>query len=313
MDNYESLVSRIVSSSGLLKEEIERKIEARKAKLSGLISKEGAAQIIAAELGVKFDNIKLKIAELMPGMRKVNFVGEVINMFPVREFERNGQQGKVANIFVGDDTGSLRIVLWDTNHISLIEQELIKKGTVVEITNATMRDGEAHLSGFSDIKVSDIVLENVKTERVVQEKNLSELQSGQSIKVRGLVVQMYSPRFFNVCPECGKKAIQDSEGYTCAEHGKVQPKERALINFVLDDGTDNIRVVLFSEQINKLIPEENLKDAEKLAVFREDFLGSEIWLSGNVRKNQLFNSIEIIGLDVEKVNVSELISKLENK
>ena len=50
MDNYEKLLDRISRSSGLAKEEIEKKVEAKKAKLSGLISKEGAAQIVAAEL-----------------------------------------------------------------------------------------------------------------------------------------------------------------------------------------------------------------------------------------------------------------------
>ena len=65
MDNYEKLVERIAKSASLSIEEIERKIEAKKAKLSGLISKEGAAQIVAAELGVNFDQEKLKLSELV--------------------------------------------------------------------------------------------------------------------------------------------------------------------------------------------------------------------------------------------------------
>ena len=64
-------MERIASSSGTGKEEIERKIEAKRAKLSGLISKEGAAQVVASELGVSFDNEQLKIDELLPNMRKV--------------------------------------------------------------------------------------------------------------------------------------------------------------------------------------------------------------------------------------------------
>lgn len=311
MENYDALINRMVTVSGLEKEEIERKIEARKAKLSGLISKEGAAQIIAAELGVTFDNVQLKVSELMPGMRKANFVGKVINLFPIREFERNGQPGKVANLIVADDTGSVRVVLWDTNHIALIEDGTIQQDTVVQVDNASIRDGEAHLSSFSEIKTSEVEMGEIKTGRSVQEKTLAEIQNGMSIKVRGIVAQMYAPRFFNVCPECGKKAEQDSEGYTCKEHGKVQPKERSLINFIIDDGTEATRVVLFSDQIAKLVAEESLKTPEGLALFREDFLGVEVWLTGNVRKNQLFNSIEIIGTDVEKVNVQELIKELE--
>ncbi|MGC9309961.1 MAG: DUF2240 family protein, partial [Candidatus Nanoarchaeia archaeon] len=154
MQNYSALVERIAKSAGLEKEEVERRIEARKAKLSGLISKEGAAQIIAAELGVNFENQEMKISELVGGMKKVNLVGKIIQLYAVREFEKKGKKGKVANMLVADETGVMRVVLWDTNHIELIEKGEIKEEDVIEIKNAGMRDAELHLSGFSDIKKS---------------------------------------------------------------------------------------------------------------------------------------------------------------
>ena len=48
MDNYHQLVGLISEHSGLSTDEIERKIAAKQAKLSGLISKEGAAQVVTA-------------------------------------------------------------------------------------------------------------------------------------------------------------------------------------------------------------------------------------------------------------------------
>ena len=200
MQNYELLIERIAKSSGLEKEEVERKVEAKKAKLSGLISKEGAAQIIAAELGISFENQDLKVNELMPGMRRVNIVGKIINLFPVREFSKNGREGKVANFVFGDETGSTRVVLWDVNHIALIENGTIKEGDVVDIKNGSTREGEIHLSGFSELKKSDVVLDNVKSEAVVSEGSLGEAKQGQNIKVRGTVVQIFQPRFYSVCP-----------------------------------------------------------------------------------------------------------------
>jgi len=80
MQNYDLIVERIVKSSGLKREEVERRVEDKKNKLSGLISREGAAQIIAAELGISFEDQDLKINELMPGMKKVNLVGKVVNI-----------------------------------------------------------------------------------------------------------------------------------------------------------------------------------------------------------------------------------------
>lgn len=94
-ENYEKILERISRSSGVEKEELDRRVEAKRAKLSGLISKDGAAQIIAAELGISFDNERMKINELLPGMKRANVVGKVINLFPVRTFERQGKKNKV--------------------------------------------------------------------------------------------------------------------------------------------------------------------------------------------------------------------------
>jgi len=311
MQNYDLLVERISKAAGLEKEEVERKVEAKKAKLSGLISKEGAAQIIAAELGISFEDQDLKISELMAGMRKVNVVAKVINIFPVREFNKNGREGKVANFVIADDTGSTRCVLWDVNHIALIENETIKVGDVVEIKAGATRDSEIHLSSFSELKKSDKVMDNVKTGPVVSEGNLDEARQGQTIKVRGVVVSVFQPRFYSVCPQCNKKVITEGESFRCAEHGPVEtPRDRAILNFVIDDGTETMRTVMFSDQINALIPEEDLKDAEKATVFRDDLIGTEIYLSGRVNRNQLFNNLEVVATAVEKVDVEKLIETL---
>ncbi len=313
MQNYDLLIERISKASGLDSTEIERRVEAKKAKLSGLISKEGAAQIIAAELGVSFENQDLKISELLPGMKKVNIVGKVINIFPVREFNKNGREGKVVNFVIADETGNLKVVLWDTNHIDLIENKTIGKGDVVEIKNASMRDGEVHLSGFSELKRSSLKIDTVKTESETVEESLDKLRQGQSVTVRGIVVQLFQPRFYNVCPMCNKKVLQNGEKFSCAEHGVVTPKERAILNFVIDDGLESMRVVLFSEQINHLIPEEDLKDNEKALNFKDEFLGTEVFVSGNVKRNQLFNNLEIVATNVEKADVEKLIEVLEKK
>ncbi len=313
MQNYELLIERIAKSSELDKEEVERRVEAKKAKLSGLISKEGAAQIIAAELGINFEDQDLKISELMAGMKKVNIIGKVIRLFPVREFSKNGREGKVANFVLADETGNTRVVLWDVNHIALIENGTIKEGDVVEIKSGSTRDSEIHLSGFSEIKKSGVVMENVKTEAAVSEASLDEVRQGQNVKIRGVVVQIFQPRFYQVCPQCNKKAMKEGEEFRCAEHGVVVVKDRAILNFVLDDGTETMRVVMFSDQINTVVPEEDLKDEAKALAFRNDFLATEVYLSGNVKRNSFFNNLEIVASGVEKVDVEALIVELEAK
>jgi ssDNA-binding replication factor A large subunit len=311
MKNYELLVDRIAKASGLERAEVERKIEAKKAKLSGLISKEGAAQIISAELGISFEDEDLKVAELIGGLRKVNVVGKIMNIFPVREFEKNDRKGKVANFILADDSGSTRVVLWDTNHIAMIEDELIKVGDVVEIKNGSTRDSEIHLSSFGELKKSSVEMAEVKNAPAASEVGLDEVRQGMSVKARGIVVQVFQPRFYSVCPTCNKKGMLGDDGvFKCAEHGVVEKKDRAILNFVLDDGVESIRVVMFSDQIKLLIPEEDLSDEVKAAAFRDDLLGTEIYLSGRVNRNQLFNNLEIVANSVEKVDVEALIETL---
>jgi len=311
--NYDKIIGKISKSSGLEEEEIERRIEAKRAKLAGLISKEGAAQVIAAELGISFDNEKLKIDELLPGMRKANVVGKVINLSPIRNFTtKKGEEGKVVNLVLADDTSNIKVVLWDTNHIGLVEKEEIKEGSIVEIGNGSMRSNEIHLGSFSELKLSSEVLGDVITEKILKEKNISDFKLADSVSTRAFIVQAFDPKFFHVCPECRKKAIQEAEGFSCAEHGKINPDKRALINLVLDDGTETIRSVLFQDALDGL-GMGDLEDVDNLILQKHNLIGKEMVFLGDVRMNSFFNNPEFVVESVKDVNPDELISVLEKE
>ncbi len=311
--NYEKVLDKIARVAGLERDEVKRRIEAKRAKLSDLISHEGAAQIVAVELGVNFENEKLKINELLPGMRKVNIIGKIINLFPVRTFKnKKGEDSKVVNLIVADEDSNIKVVLWDTNHIFLIENGEIKEGSMVEINNSSMRGNELHLGSFSEFKKSGETMDKIFTDRIVKEKNISELNIADNIKTRAFIVQSFEPRFFHVCSECNKKAATDGENFICLTHGKVVPEKRALINVVLDDGTETIRSVLFHNALPSLGLTE-LNDVEKLINQREALLGKEMVFLGNIRVNKFFNEPEFIVDEVKEVNVDELIQNLENR
>jgi len=312
IDNYDRIIEKISKISNVDKEEIERKIEAKRAKLSGLISKEGAAQVVAAELGISFDNEKLKIEELLPGMRKVNTLGKVVNVTQPRVFKtKKGDDGKVANLFIADDTSNIKVVLWDLNHISLIESGKIVEGIVIEISNASMRDNELHLGSFSELKVTNQSIEGVKTERNFKEKKISELKNSDNVKIRAFIVQSFEPKFFYVCPSCRKKATQEGNIFTCVEHGKVIADKKALINIILDDGTETIRTVAFQDNLAD-VGLTDLENVEELILQREKLLGKEMLFYGTVRNNKVFNTPEFIIEKVDEINPDLLIKELEN-
>ncbi len=312
-ENYEIILGKIAGSSGLEKSEIERRVEAKRARLSGLISKEGAAQIIAAELGISFDKGKLKINELLPGMRKVNTFGKVIGLSPVRSFTtKKGDSGKVLNLTLADETSNVKVVLWDTNHIQLIEKGEVKEGSIVEIINGGMRDGEVHLGSFSEFKLSEESVGDVITEKITKEKKLSDLRISDRASARAFIVQAFDPKFFFVCPICKKKTVQENGVFSCVEHGVISPEKRIILNIILDDGTETIRSVLFHETVHKL-GIDKLDDSLFIEQQKQNLFGKEMLFMGDVRMNKFFNTPEFVIDDVKEIDLDSFIQKLERQ
>ncbi len=126
-----------------------------------------------------------------------------------------------------------------------------------------------------------------------------------------MIVQIFEPRFFVVCPECGGKVINSMESHECEKHGKIIPKKRALLSLVLDDGSGSIRTVLFTEQIEMLGLKEDELEGDKFLEKREELLGKEAWFAGNVRQNKLFNNLEFFISDIKEIEIEKLIEVLE--
>src|SRR3989338_2862004 len=87
-----------ILASWMSEADLQAKIKQKMDLLSGLISPEGACHIIANELGIKLieqTNGKLKIKNVLNGMRNVEIVGKVSAISPIREFTVNSRQGKV--------------------------------------------------------------------------------------------------------------------------------------------------------------------------------------------------------------------------
>jgi ssDNA-binding replication factor A large subunit len=308
MDNYQKLVEKISSISGLSIEEIDRRVEGKRAKLSGLVSKEGAAQIVAAEQGINFDKERLKISELAQGMKRANVLGKVIEVLPVREYDKNGRQGKIGKLKIADESSTALVVFWDTNHISLIEEGKIINGSVIEISNGNVRNNEIHLGSFSDVKISSEKMDNVVEKRVMAIRKLNDVKPGDSFKTRAVVVQSFEPRYFEVCSECRKKVVDGQ----CMVHGAIKAEKRALLNVVLDDGNETMKAILFGENIKKLgLSDEEIFSLEKFNEKKTSFLGEEKVFTGNLRANQLYNSIEFYVDSIEEFNADELIKELQ--
>ena len=98
----------------------------------------------------------------------------------------------------------------------------------------------------------------------------------------------------------------------CKEHGETGCEKRAVMNVVIDDGTESTRAVMFHEVMQSVGITE-YENVELLSQQRENLRGNEMVFSGNVRNNSYFNRPDFIINEAKVVNVEELLNQLENK
>ncbi len=325
---YNEIIERIKEKTGYSEETINDLIQKKVKQLSGLITKEGAAHIVANELGIKlFDRIsgKLKIKNILLGMRNVETVGVVKQNFGVRNFNTNNRQGKVGSLIIADETGTIRVVFW--NGIADVVNK-IKVGDIIKIMAGYVRGNddskEIHLNEKSKVIINPpdekINLEEVQLQQNYERKRIEELkENDRNVELKLVIVQVFEPRFYEVCPECGKKLILGEGGFICETHGKVTPKQAYVINMLGDDGTSTIRLVFFREQMLKILgkkEEDLLLYKEKPESFEDErrrLLGMEIIVRGRVSLNKMFGRTELIVDDVEEVDYDEEIKKVKEE
>jgi replication factor A1 len=84
-----------------------------------------------------------RVGDLTLGVSDVTLVGEVLASEPVRTFDRDdGSEGRVSNILIGDETGRVRVTLWD-EMASLAEE--FETHDVVEVVDGYVRERDGSL------------------------------------------------------------------------------------------------------------------------------------------------------------------------
>jgi len=324
---YEEIILKINESTKMPVSEIEERVEKKLKQLSGLVSKEGAAHIVANELGVKvFEPLsgKLQIKNILTGMRDVETLGKVLQIFDMKEFVSAKGAGKVASLLIGDETGTIRVVMWGTHadHAANIGQ-----GFIVKVIGGYVRENngrkEIHMNDRSQLLINPKgeTVNNVAIEsKIGSRKEIKALaENDNEVELLGTIVQVFDLRFYEVCPKCGKRVKPSSDLFACAEHGNVMPAYSYVLNSVLDDGTETIRCVFFRNLVEKLLKmtqEQVLHFKSEPAEFeaaKNELLGTIVKLNGRTNNNSLFNRLEFVVQNVDtNPNPEEEIKRLSN-
>jgi len=255
---------------------------------------------------------RVRIADIEPNMECLEVVGRVLEVSQPREFQReNGLAGRVASIKIADESGSVRVSFWD--ELADRVQE-IRVGDVVRLTDVYSVAGAQN---GVELRASEVTVLELNPPGVVVEipafqdgrrKKVSELQPGERAEVRGSIVQLLTRRpYFNICPNC-QRTITSEDGRVCSVCGEVEPKLRAILSFLLDDGSGVVRVVAFGNLAERLLE----ADVETLTRERQlqerslaKLLGREVVIRGSVRHDTFSGMLEVRAAEVVPVEAAE--------
>jgi replication factor A1 len=169
-----------------------------------------------------------KIGELRDGMRSVSVAGKVTSVGESREFTRkDGTKGRVASVVLEDETGVIRLSLWDDDVNALGDMPI---GTIVAVENGYTRAGygnavDLNVGRLGSLKInpSDVRVETLDAEERVTE--IKDLQEGQkNITIEGQLLD-----------DPISREVNTMRGPT------------SVVSFRVDDGTGEARVSLWRD------------------------------------------------------------------
>ncbi|QLH79595.1 single-stranded DNA binding protein [Halosimplex rubrum] len=194
---------------------------------------------------------------LTMGQSDVNVRGIVLETDSIRTFDRDdGSEGKVSNLLLGDETGRVRVTMWDERADRATE---LDPGTAVEVVDGYVREREGDLElHVGDHGAIDEIDETV--EFTPEADAIGGVEMDQVVDLAG-VVRSADP----------KRTFDRDDG----SEGQVR-------NVRVQDDTGDIRVALWGEKADKEIApgdEVFVADAEIQDGWQDDLEASAGWQS----------------------------------
>ncbi len=275
---YEKVKEKIKEGTKLSDAEIETRVQQKLAALAGLISPEGAIHILANELGIKLvpERDKLKVKDLIAGMRGITLALRVLKKYELREFTRETRTGKVASFLGGDETGVVRVTLWNEQTDKFAA---VSEGMTVQLRDVQVKENqgrfELHLQTGSELVLNPpgitVEANSTASERSYSQKKISELSgSDEFVDILGTIVQVFDPRSFQ----------------------KKTGGSGTVVNAVIDDGTGTLRVSFWDADAQALLG-DSLEKPELLGDAKLELLGQIVKIQGRCKLNPTYNTLEM--------------------
>ncbi|WP_407377322.1 OB-fold nucleic acid binding domain-containing protein [Methanobrevibacter sp.] len=248
------------------------------------LSEEQASAMFIPELSTLEKTIynPKKIEDLDEDEEDTIIMGRIIEMYDVREFDRDtGEPGHVRNIEIADDTGSIRVALWDND---ALKQRNV--GDAIKLQNprlALNRDNrlEANVSRattlleptekeLEQLPSIEELLEAIYVDRTIE----SLLEDDTNVRVTGRITEVNNDRpLRSRCPVCKNTVEEEDGGYICENCGHTfdEPEYLLVVPTKIEDETGDISVTFFENLAEELIG----MSKEEIVSLYEDNLGIE--------------------------------------
>ena len=239
MLNRKEIFEKILElRSDLTAEDLQRMIQTKIEGAGRLLTEEGATFMVANEFGIDLSNgnvvgTGMKVKDLIIGANDATIVGVISSISLPKSFvRRDGVEGQVARLVVSDDTGSIRVVLWNEK-TSIISDSKVSQNQMVRISHGYVRKGltgnpELNLGRRGTVVVlsSTPAFEPITPQRSL--KKIRDLTEGNLVNIIGVV-----------------KGLSQISSFKRANGTQGQ-----VMRIRLADDTGRVRAVLWDDQVN---------------------------------------------------------------
>jgi len=285
-----------------IKEMMEKKIR----ETGELLTREGAAYMVANELGINVLNdydldTNLKIGDLASGIGNATVNGRVLKVYPITTFVRSdGSTGKVGRILIVDNTGTVNVVLWNGQN-EVLENERVVQGQVIRVLHGYTRTG---LEGKPEINVGS------RGEIVIQPTDVNPEEYPKATDFVVKIVDLKSD-MMDVDVVARVVAVGSVRAFTRAsgQAGKV-------VDLLLKDSTGMVYLVIWDEQtkyVAILSPGDVVRVKNAYVRDRMGRIQVNLGKRGTLEVNPLDIDLESVPLALQEcVPLGKLIINMQN-
>lgn len=303
--NSEQIYNIIKKQTGLSDSELQEKLEQIKGKYEGLLSDVGANILLSKQLEVNLDlkqrtSVFTKISEITSAIDSVSFFARVKSIPPLRTYKsKDGSEGKVQAIFLEDETGFIKLNLWQ-DKTEIIKELKLEKNDLIEVKDAGVSQYNEKLElslrqgGQINKDPENITIKKLKQEDI----KISEITTPPKNPVDTIA------RIISIFP---LKTFTKEE------------RERFAINLDISDGKKTIRVAAFDDFAKELSNNYSRGDLIRLSdvIIKDGLYDLELYINWNstITKNPKTN-IKIPSLQeltTQEVIEEKIINLEENK